>query len=49
MENWDAMRRVYYDLVGWDFNTGRPLPETLTALGLESIISDVWAEPIAHA
>ena len=42
MPHWDQMRRDYYELVGWDRETGKPLPETLKSLGLEHIIDHVW-------
>ena len=42
MEHWDEMRRNYYHHMGWDRQTGKPLPETLTSLGLGGIISDIW-------
>jgi aldehyde:ferredoxin oxidoreductase len=42
MEHWDEMRRNYYHHMGWDRETGKPLPETLTSLGLGDIISDIW-------
>ena len=32
---WDSMLRRYYELMGWDQETGVPLPETLQALGIE--------------
>jgi len=32
----DLMLREYYAAAGWDFITGRPLPETLRALGIEA-------------
>jgi aldehyde:ferredoxin oxidoreductase len=35
MANWDEMQKRYYRLMGWDENTGRPLPETLRELGIE--------------
>jgi aldehyde:ferredoxin oxidoreductase len=35
---WDALRMNYYAQMGWDPETGKPLPETLKNLGLESII-----------
>ncbi|MBI2958057.1 MAG: hypothetical protein HYY32_04355, partial [Chloroflexi bacterium] len=31
----DEMRRKYYELMGWDRETGVPLPETLRSVGLE--------------
>ena len=30
-----GMIKDYYQLMGWDPETGRPLPETLSRLGLE--------------
>ena len=41
MPHWDNMLENYYRLMGWDENTGKPLPETLKALGLESVISQL--------
>jgi len=32
MPHWDAMLRNYYRLMGWDVETGKPLPETLEDL-----------------
>ena len=34
MAHWDVIRRNYYEQMGWDVNTGRPLPKTLEELGL---------------
>jgi aldehyde:ferredoxin oxidoreductase len=39
MTHWDDMLRNYYNLMGWDENTGKPLPETLKKLGLDSMVS----------
>lgn len=47
LENWDDMRKMYYDLMGWDFETGRPLPETLRKLGLADIIPDAWPDTVS--
>jgi len=41
MEQWAWMAHNYYKLMGWDANTGKPLPETLEKLGLEEIIKDL--------
>ena len=38
----DKMLDDYYGRMGWDTTTGKPLPETLTQLGLESVIKDIW-------
>ncbi len=39
---WKEMVGRYYELMGWDVKTGRPLPETLERLGLEHVIKDIW-------
>ena len=41
MPQWEALRRSYYAGMGWDPETGKPLPETLKSLGLESLIADL--------
>jgi aldehyde:ferredoxin oxidoreductase len=41
MENWDMMVRNYYETMGWDRETGTPLPDTLEKLGLEDIVKDL--------
>ncbi|MFC1861704.1 aldehyde ferredoxin oxidoreductase family protein [Chloroflexota bacterium] len=38
----DQMLDEYYQLMGWDKETGKPLPDTLRKLGLEHIIKDIW-------
>jgi len=38
----DKMLDSYYERMGWDKETGKPLPDTLRKLGLEHIISDIW-------
>ena len=35
------MKRHYFELMGWDPATGKPLPHTLQALGLEKLIPDI--------
>jgi aldehyde:ferredoxin oxidoreductase len=42
--HWDGMMDNYYQLMGWDRKTGRPFPETLRALGLDSVAADLWTE-----
>jgi len=37
---WDKMVDIYYELMGWD-KAGRPLPETLKRLGLDSVARDL--------
>jgi aldehyde:ferredoxin oxidoreductase len=38
----DKMLDSYYERMGWDKKTGKPLPDTLRRLGLEHIIKDIW-------
>jgi aldehyde:ferredoxin oxidoreductase len=38
MPHWDHMLRNYYAHMGWDPDTGKPLPETLVALGLGRLV-----------
>lgn len=40
--HWEEIRRNYYEKMGWDTETGKPLPETLKKLGLENLISELW-------
>ncbi|MBI2831145.1 MAG: hypothetical protein HYX79_02695 [Chloroflexi bacterium] len=42
MPHWEFMQRNYYEKMGWDSKTGKPLPETLEKFGLEYAISDIW-------
>jgi aldehyde:ferredoxin oxidoreductase len=41
MEKWGLMVKNYYELMGWDSEIGKPLPETLKKLGLENEIRDL--------
>ncbi len=41
MEKWPWMVENYYRLMGWDPQTGKPLPETLEKLGLKELIKDL--------
>jgi aldehyde:ferredoxin oxidoreductase len=34
------MKSYYFELMGWDPDTGKPLPHTLESLGLEKIIEE---------
>ncbi len=43
-EHWDSMLDNYYELMGWDRKTGKPLPETLKKLGLEEIVDELWKD-----
>ena len=37
-EHWDAIRDHYYNEMGWDVETGMPLPETLEKYGLTELV-----------
>ncbi len=41
MEKWDWMVKNYYTRMGWDPQTGLPLPETLKQLDLKELIKDL--------
>ncbi len=41
MKKWDWMLENYYRLMGWDTETGKPLPETLTKLEVSELIKDL--------
>jgi aldehyde:ferredoxin oxidoreductase len=41
MPHWEVMRSNYYKCMGWDPETGKPLPETLEALGLGDLVADL--------
>ncbi|MBI4188527.1 MAG: hypothetical protein HY529_04890 [Chloroflexi bacterium] len=42
MPHWDEMRSRYYEAMGWDKETGKPLPDTLRSFGLEYAIPELW-------
>ena len=42
MNHWDDMRGTYYEQMGWDRETGKPMPDTLKDLGLDSVIGEMW-------
>jgi aldehyde:ferredoxin oxidoreductase len=42
LTEWQEARRVYYESMGWDGESGKPLPETLRKLGLDFVISHIW-------
>jgi aldehyde:ferredoxin oxidoreductase len=41
---WEQMRDKFYDYMGWDKETGRPLPETLRRVGLDELVQDIWPQ-----
>jgi len=42
MVYWDELRSQYYEQMGWDSETGKPLPDALRHLGLEHTIPELW-------
>ena len=42
MPHWNSMIDAFYHRMGWDKETGKPLPETLVSLGLEDVAADLW-------
>ena len=43
MLSWKTLLDEYYRLMGWDRNTGYPLPDTLKGLGLDGPLADLQA------
>jgi len=43
MPELEGMLDRYYEQMGWDKETGKPLPDTLRKLGLEHTIRDIWS------
>jgi aldehyde:ferredoxin oxidoreductase len=41
MPAWDQMLDIYYQKMGWEVETGKPLPETLNRLDLGDTIKDI--------
>ena len=41
MKHWDEMVANYYQIMGWNPKTGKPLPETLEKLDLSELIKDL--------
>lgn len=42
MPFFEQMKGDYYELMGWERQSGKPLPDTLRSLGLEHVIPDIW-------
>jgi aldehyde:ferredoxin oxidoreductase len=40
----DEMLAAYYEVRGWDPETGKPTPERLQKLGLQEYVGDIWSE-----
>jgi len=43
MPHWE-LRHDYYELMGWDKKTGKPLPETLKSYNLGYAIPELWGK-----
>ena len=41
---WHELRSKYYEGMGWDKDTGKPLPETLKRYGLEYAATELWGK-----
>jgi aldehyde:ferredoxin oxidoreductase len=39
---WMDIVKNFYKLMGWDVQTGKPLPQTLKELDIEHVIKDIW-------
>lgn len=39
---WEEARRAFHVKMGWDAESGRPLPETLRRFGLDHVVKDIW-------
>ncbi len=44
MVYWDELRSKYYEAMGWDKNTGKPLPDTLRHFGLDYAVPEIWGK-----
>ncbi|MBI2957832.1 MAG: hypothetical protein HYY32_03215 [Chloroflexi bacterium] len=44
MTYWNELRSKYYENMGWDSKTGKPLPETLKRAGLEYAVPELWGK-----
>jgi aldehyde:ferredoxin oxidoreductase len=42
--DWECMLREYYAYRHWDWDTGRPCPDKLAALGLQDIADHLWGK-----
>jgi aldehyde:ferredoxin oxidoreductase len=42
--DWEGMLREYYAYRQWDWDTGRPCPDKLAALGLQDIAGHLWGK-----
>ena len=40
----NGMLENYYQLMGWNRETGKPSPVTLKTLGLDCVVADLWAD-----
>ena len=48
--HWEQLLDVWYEMVGYDRQTGKPLPATLESLGLGDMVDELWdAQEKTHA
>ncbi|MFC1910321.1 aldehyde ferredoxin oxidoreductase family protein [Chloroflexota bacterium] len=40
--DFDALRSVYFEAMGWDIKTGKPSRQTLKELGMDKLTADLW-------
>jgi len=45
-EQWERMVDLWYEKVGYDRKTGKPLPKTLKDLGLDWLARDLWGRKV---
>ena len=43
-EQWEKMLDTWYEEVGYDRKTGKPLPATLKDLGLDWLVAELWGQ-----
>ena len=44
LPRWKELQSQYYEGMGWDKITGKPLPETLKRYGLEYTVDELWGK-----
>jgi hypothetical protein len=49
VEIWKIAKVRYYEGMGWDKETGKPLPETLKRYGLEYAVNELWGKHLTFA
>ena len=44
MPYWEEILDLFYNKMGWDRKSGKPLPETLHRLDLDFVVADLWRQ-----